>query len=141
MDLEDQSINLAQRKKSDKTATQLLSPLDSSANAVFLTDVQFGTPPQKFSLLADTGSSWTWVYTCSNNFKQLPFDRASAAMTASESACPSYYFNPKASSSLTCEKNRKHFIQYGIGSINGNICEDVLGVPDGDDVSAKMPFL
>lgn len=68
-------------------------------NSVFYAKISFGTPnTQTFDLLADTGSSWNWVYTCSKSIKG--FNRQ--IKTLVPEVCPKYYFDPSKSSTIDC---------------------------------------
>ena len=65
------------------------NPRYHAYHAVFFAQLSFGSgPEQKFSLLADTGSSWTWVDTC----------HESTATTQ----CPPFLFNPALSETSAC---------------------------------------
>lgn len=100
---------------------------------VYQAKIIFGTTEgrdQTLNLLADTGSSWTWVKSCDKS--QYPY--------WDSHTCPDYYFDEAASSSLTCTDKQK-FIRYGSGSVNGQECEDYLRVFNTASMSVKMPFL
>ena len=99
---------------------------------VYFAELTFGTssPPQSFRLLVDTGSSWTWVTSCS-----------SSAWAGGQS-CPEYYFDEKRSSTLTCSEKTKS-IGYGgaSSSVEGPICEDEVKVWGTDDMETRMPII
>jgi len=107
-------------------------------NVAFLAKITFGTSSNKseeqtFNLLVDTGSSWTWVNSCNKAYN--PY--------WNENKCPSYYFDMTKSTSLKCSKETK-YIKYGVGEIDGNICEDIMSVHQSrqiDQLSMKVPFL
>lgn len=98
----------------------------------YLAEIQFGTSPQSFDLLLDTGSSWTWVDSCNSEIHPQ----------WKENECPEYYFNEDASSTLQCTDEYK-FIKYGRGAMNGQICKDYMQVTGESQEFAKgfMPFL
>lgn len=85
-------------------------------------------------MLADTGSSWTWVYTCGDNFLGY------SSKPDEDGTCPYYYFDSKKSSSNTCTDKTK-YIKYGKGSASGKICHDVIKVSNTADMQVKMPFV
>ena len=60
-----------------------------------------GLEDKKFSLLADTGSAFTWFSVCD-------------PLTMPE--CPSYYYDSLESKSLACS-NETVYIQYGSGDV------------------------
>ena len=91
-------------------------------NVAFLARITFGvsvnkSEEQTFNLLVDTGSSWTWVNSCNKAYNSY----------WNENSCPFYYFDMTKSTTLKCSKRTK-YIKYGVGEIDGNICEDVLTV-------------
>jgi hypothetical protein len=54
--------------------------------------------------MIDTGSSWTWVYTCGYNNGTLNTNLT----------CPSNYFNANLTQGINC-KDRTYYIEYGSG--------------------------
>jgi hypothetical protein len=108
-------------------------------NVAFLARITFGKSSnsseeqQTFNLLVDTGSSWTWVNSCNKAYN--PY--------WTKNKCPSYYFDMTKSTTLKCSKNTK-YIKYGVGEINGNICEDYISIHQSreqDKLSKITPFL
>jgi hypothetical protein len=68
-------------------------------NSLFFAKISFGTPnTQVFDLLADTGSSWNWVFTCSKQIKGFHH----LSKTMNQVVCPKYYFDSSKSSSIDC---------------------------------------
>ncbi|KAI7898986.1 aspartic peptidase domain-containing protein [Cokeromyces recurvatus] len=114
----------AERKILSATADEgegntLGTPIDvplENIDLAYLIDISFGTPPQLFSLLLDTGSSSTWVpaYGC-------------------RQACGFPVHTFVASNSSTLElPNRLFGIQYGEGFASGYYAKDTAtidGVP------------
>lgn len=91
-------------------------------NAQYFIEVEIGTPPQKFTMVPDTGSSNLWVYSHSCWFS-IPCWTHST-------------FNN--SKSTTYKKNGKAFdITYGSGSIKGTAGTDVATI---GDITATMGF-
>jgi len=114
-----QAASVRRAEVAKLTATSLTS---SNPPSVRLTDVQdaeyygeveIGSPPQKFQVIYDTGSSNLWVpsKTCSNCKKGSPL-----------------YDSTKSS---TYVKNGQGFsMQYGTGSCNGYLSQDGIALGD-----------
>jgi len=89
-------------------------PLTNYMNAQYYIEISLGTPPQKFKVIPDTGSSNLWV----------------PSVRCTSIAC---FLHTKfdSSASSTYEKNGSSFeIKYGSGSMEGFVSRDRMGVAD-----------
>ncbi|KAI3406332.1 APR1 [Candida oxycetoniae] len=98
------------------------APLTNYMNAQYFTEIQIGTPGQSFKVILDTGSSNLWV--------------PSQDCTSLACFLHSKYDHDASS---TYKANGSEFsIQYGSGSMEGYISQDVLSI--GDLVIPKQDF-
>jgi hypothetical protein len=100
------------RSRNHHFADPVKLPMDDMMDAMYFGEVTLGTPPQKFKVLFDTGSSNFWV----------------PSVMCEDRACLSHErFN--ASLSQTYSSNRTPFtIQYGTGSMEGIFSMDTLRI-------------
>jgi yapsin 1 len=80
----------------------------------YSTSVKIGTPPQSVTLLVDTGSADTWVFTRQTRFQGT-------------GTRPNSFFDPSQSSSFK-SNGTSYTIQYGIGTSTGKWGTDNFGI-------------
>jgi len=89
-------------------------PLSNFMNAQYYTEITLGSPPQTFKVILDTGSSNLWV----------PSSKCTSI------AC-FLHTKYESSQSTTYKANGTEFsIQYGSGSMEGFVSNDVLSIGD-----------
>lgn len=91
-------------------------PLTDFMNAQYFGEIAIGTPPQKFTVVMDTGSSNLWV----------PSTRCNSI------ACWLHRRFDASASSTFKENGTEFAIQYGTGSLKGVISNDVVHIGDLD---------
>nr|AAS48510.2 aspartic protease [Fagopyrum esculentum]ABB88696.2 aspartic proteinase-like protein [Fagopyrum esculentum] len=104
-----------------------------------------GTPPQKVSLVLDTGSSLVWTpctiptatYTCQNctfsgvDPTKIPIYARNKSSTVQSLPCRSPKCNWVFGSDLNCSTTKRcpyYGLEYGLGSTTGQLVSDVLGL-------------
>jgi saccharopepsin len=105
-------VNATSKKWGTRFASSTAIPLtDFGSDEGYFGAITLGTPPQKFNVIMDTGSADLWV----------PASSCTSANCAQKNK-----FNPAKSS--TFKNTKKPFsIQYGTGSVSGNIGSEMLG--------------
>lgn len=106
-------LNIFGRRRHNH-ADPIKVPMDDMMDAMYFGEVTLGTPPQKFKVLFDTGSSNFWV----------------PSVNCADRACISHErFNSSLSESY--ESDGTPFrIQYGTGSMEGVFSRDTLRIGD-----------
>ncbi|CAI9166999.1 unnamed protein product [Rangifer tarandus platyrhynchus] len=118
--LEEQANRLSDDSASDpKLSTH---PLRNALDMVYVGNITIGTPPQKFQVVFDTGSSDLWVPSvlCSNQF------------------CSSHVLFRHLESSTFRPTQKTFSIEYGSGRMKGVVARDTVRI--GDLVSTDQQF-
>ncbi|GLB43271.1 putative aspartic peptidase A1 [Lyophyllum shimeji] len=89
-------------------------PLRNAGNLEYSAEISLGTPPQKFLIDVDTGSSNLWV----------------PSSGCKSPACAKHRKYDSAASSTYKANGTKFTLQYGAGSVEGFYSQDVLRVGD-----------
>lgn len=95
-------------------------PIDSMSDAQYYGEVTIGSPPQKFLVVFDTGSSNLWVPSVDCPIWQISCDLHTK-------------YDHKKSSSYVAN-GQKFSIEYGSGAVSGYLSQDSLGI---SNVSVK----
>lgn len=98
------------------------SPLTNYLNAQYYTEIEIGTPPQKFNVILDTGSSNLWV----------------PSVQCNSIACYLHQKYDSAASSSYKANGTAFEIQYGSGSMEGFVSQDTIKL--GSLVLPKQDF-
>eukprot|EP01130_Rhizamoeba_saxonica_P001737 TRINITY_DN11592_c0_g1_i1.p1 TRINITY_DN11592_c0_g1~~TRINITY_DN11592_c0_g1_i1.p1 ORF type:complete len:454 (-),score=136.12 TRINITY_DN11592_c0_g1_i1:40-1401(-) len=89
-------------------------PIDSKADAQYYGEITLGTPPQKFLVVFDTGSSNLWV--------------PSALCPITQISCDFHSKYDHGVSKTYKPNGEKFFIQYGSGEVGGFLSTDVMSI-------------
>lgn len=104
--------------------------------------IQLGTPPQKFDVIFDTGSSNLWVRSIATSAKDAAEEAGSGKRSLNAKPTIGYGEEKRAynaSSSSTYVKDARTFeITYGSGQMSGFISRDTLRV--GQLTATNVPF-
>lgn len=93
-----------------------VEPLNNFMDSQYYGDISLGTPAQTFTVLFDTGSSNLWVPSVKCGFSQIP--------------CWVHRRYDSGASSSYRSNGSDFAIQYGTGSMEGFLSEDVMNIGD-----------
>ncbi|KAJ0985899.1 hypothetical protein J5N97_004255 [Dioscorea zingiberensis] len=121
--LKDRKYGLRNGLGEEWSGTDIIA-LKNYMNAQYFGEIGIGTPPQKFTVIFDTGSSNLWIPSAKCYFSLACF----------------FHSKYKATRSSTYKKNGKHAeIHYGTGAISGFFSEDHVTI--GDLVAKEQAFI
>ncbi|KAI9469826.1 MAG: aspartic peptidase domain-containing protein [Benjaminiella poitrasii] len=101
-------------KQGKRDGASISMPLFTANSREYLIEIGIGSPPQKFNLTLDTGSSDLWV---------------TSSKCSKSSNCPNTKFSESKSSTLN-QTNTGFEIQYGSGSAKGKVAYDTITLSD-----------
>jgi len=116
----DDDSKMVQHAAASGNATKQV-PLVDESDLDYYFSISIGTPPQKFNVQVDTGSSDLWI----------------PSSTCASVACSLHTKFDSSKSSTFVSTGKNFTIQYAIGEMTGMIGQDVVNV---GDVSIKQTF-
>ncbi|XP_055678614.1 cathepsin D-like [Lutzomyia longipalpis] len=124
-----------------------MDPITPYLDAQYVGTISFGTPPQSFQMIFDTGTTYTWipVVNCIATKKVVSIDLDVLGLNLlevttyekTECAQTNKY---NATKSSTSTNDIEAHLNYYSGSIRGNIIQDVLQI-NGENFLVKQYFL
>uniref|UniRef100_A0A7M4E5Q7 Embryonic pepsinogen-like n=1 Tax=Crocodylus porosus TaxID=8502 RepID=A0A7M4E5Q7_CROPO len=120
--LKHHSYDISTKYTHSFTSQGFSEPLTNSFDTEYFGTISIGTPPQEFTVVFDTGSSYLWV----------------PSVTCQSLACQFHRrFDPSKSSTYHCTGNRIS-IQYGTGSMTGVEGSDTVLVSSFIDTNQQL---